>query len=135
MEATSPASPGGLETVLLAEDEAGVRALLANQLSVLGYRVISASNGEEALSMARSFPGSIQLLVSDLVMPKLGGRELTSELRKVYPELRVILISGYAGHHPDGPETSLPGDCLLGKPFSMRELAQTVRRVLDSTPR
>jgi len=125
------ASARGLETVLLAEDEKSLRELVTAYLRQLGYCVLTASNGEGALQLARSHHGTIDLLLSDFVMPKMGGRDLASELRKTNPGLRVVFVSGYAGHGTER-ELSLPNTRFLSKPFSMQDLARTVRGALDS---
>lgn len=127
------APPRGLETVLLAEDEEGVRNLVAGHLASLGYQVLSASDGEAALHLARSHSGVIDLLISDFVMPKMGGRELALELRKADPRIRVIFVSGYAGHTSGEQEKEFSGTSFLGKPFSMQELARIIRDALDNT--
>jgi PAS domain S-box-containing protein len=127
------APPRGLETVLLAEDEEGVRNLVAGHLASLGYQVLSASDGEAALHLARSHSGAIDLLISDFVMPKMGGRELALELRKADPQIRVIFVSGYAGHTSGEQEKEFSGTSFLGKPFSMQELARTIRDALDNS--
>jgi PAS domain S-box-containing protein len=125
------AAPGGTETILLAEDETGVRELIRTYLEGLGYRVLTASNGAEGLSVARSFPDAIDLLVSDFVMPKLGGRELARELKQLRPQLKIVFISGYAGHAATSEDLDVAGVRFLPKPLSMRLLAKTVRGVLD----
>jgi len=133
-EAGSAAAPRGCETILLAEDEEGVRTLVAAYLRSLGYRVLPAPDGAAALEMARSHPGTLDLLLSDLVMPKVGGRELAVELRRTAARLKVLFVSGYAGHSAAENDPDLPGACFLGKPFTMQRLAQMVREVLDGIP-
>jgi PAS domain S-box-containing protein len=137
-ESASPpaqTAPRGLETVLIAEDEDGVRALVAGHLSSLGYQVLSAANGEAALDLARSHSGAIDLLISDFVMPKMGGRELALELRRSTPEIRIIFVSGYAGPAAVEQESDFSDTSFLGKPFSMQQLATTIRDVLDGESR
>jgi two-component system, cell cycle sensor histidine kinase and response regulator CckA len=126
--------PHGTETVLLAEDEPAVRALAARILKACGYTVMVAENGEEALRLARAHaPEPIHLLLTDVVMPKLGGPGLAAQLRTLYPALRVLFISGYtdlrsASHEPPALEASL-----LQKPFLPLSLATAVRAILDAT--
>jgi len=74
------------------------------------------------------------LLLSDLVMPKVGGRELAVELRRTAARLKVLFVSGHAGHSAAENDPDLPGACFLGKPFTMQRLAQMVREVLDGIP-
>jgi two-component system, cell cycle sensor histidine kinase and response regulator CckA len=124
-------SPAGHETILLAEDELGVRNMVAAHLTDLGYQVFTACDGAEALEVARVHPGEIDLLLSDLVMPRVDGRTLASELLQTDPRLRVIFVSGYAGQGAAGRDLNLPRACFLPKPFSMQLLARTVRDVLD----
>jgi PAS domain S-box-containing protein len=123
--------PRGSETILLAEDDASVRKLVADTLESLGYRVLSAPDGQVAVSMARSYPGEIHVLLSDFVMPMVGGRELATELKSMTPDLKVVFMSGYAGHTVTEKDLELAGVSFLQKPFSMDLLASTVRTVLD----
>ncbi len=134
-EPARTACPTGRETILLAEDERWVRNLLAAHLKDLGYQVLMASDGSEALEVARGHPGGIDLLLSDLVMPRVDGRELARELRKTDPRLHVIFVSGYAGEGLAGKDFNLPGAAFLPKPFSMQLLARTIREVLDGVTR
>jgi two-component system cell cycle sensor histidine kinase/response regulator CckA len=124
-------SKGGAETVLLAEDEPAVRKLAERVLSDAGYDVLIASNGEEALKVAGKHSGTIDLLVTDMVMPEMGGRPLSLELLSRRPTLRTLYLSGYtdAGIHQKGmlPE----GEPFLQKPFTGAALLQRVRDVLD----
>jgi len=129
---TAPlAFPTGHETILVAEDERWVRKMIAAHLTDLGYRVLTASDGEEAVEIARAHPGSIDLLLSDLVMPHKDGRELARELRRIDPRLKVIFVSGYAGHLAAAGDLDLPDACFLPKPFSMQSLSHMVRAILD----
>ena len=129
--AAPAATPGGSETILVGEDEQSVRKLIGSQLEILGYRVLTAFDGVNAIQVAREHTGTIDLLLTDLVMPKLGGRELAGELRKTLPRLKTIFISGYAGHDTSGKDLELPSTYFLQKPFSIQHLAKMVREVLD----
>ena len=123
--------PGGSETVLLAEDERDVRSLVKLGLEAKGYRVLEARNGEEALRVAAQHDGPIHMLITDLVMPEMGGRELVERLARLRKETKILFISAYvddAIRHLQGPSL---GATLLQKPFTADELASTVRRVLD----
>ncbi len=126
-----PSSRGtsGTETVLLAEDEDAVRALMRRTLEERGYRVIEAVNGEDALRQSREYEGKIDLLLTDVVMPKLSGFKLAGLLRQSRPDTRTLYVSGYAysGRH-EGEMIS--AETFLAKPFSPDMLALKVRRVL-----
>ena len=131
-EAAATRQLSGAETVLVAEDEEAVRALVCRVLRKQGYTVLSATDGEDALRVATESEHEPDLLVSDIVMPKLGGPELARQLLARLPALRVILMSGYTDdaivlHGDLDPEIAF-----LGKPFAPDELAQKVREVLDA---
>jgi DNA-binding NtrC family response regulator len=85
------------------------------------------------IAVAHTYPERIHLLLSDLVMPKLGGPELAGELTRLMPQLKVIFLSGYAGHALTAEDLDLPGARFLAKPLSMELLAKTVRSVLDES--
>jgi PAS domain S-box-containing protein len=123
--------PRGSETILLAEDDVAIRQLVSDFLGRLGYRVVSAQDGVEAEKAAISRAGEIQLLVTDLVMPTAGGRELAAKLRGADPRLKVVFISGYAGNSVPDSDLLSPEGYFLQKPFSMDALAKTVRAALD----
>jgi two-component system cell cycle sensor histidine kinase/response regulator CckA len=131
--AAPAAVPGGGETILLAEDEPAVRALAGRVLRERGYTVIEASNGDEALHVAEVRNRSaIDLLLTDMVMPQMGGAALAEHLKELYPGLRVLFISGYTDsaliqHGRMGSVMEL-----LHKPFSPGDLARKVRELLDS---
>lgn len=122
--------PGGTETILVVEDEQVVRELLRRILEKRGYRVVEGRNGVEALAVWEEHAGEIKMLISDLVMPEMGGRDLVDRLRASNPELPILLVSGYPY---DPSERSLPGDApaFLRKPFLPRVLLREVRRLLD----
>jgi PAS domain S-box-containing protein len=126
-----PAGAGG-ETVLLVEDESGVRSLARRALQRFGYKVLEAGNGEEALMVARQYPESIDLLLTDVVMPEMGGRALALVLKRERPTTRVLYTSGYpdtAGLQEEVQESAV---AYLPKPYTPEELAQKVRDVLDA---
>ncbi len=128
-----PAAPrGGTETVLLVEDDPKVREVALRALRERGYRVLEAANGGEALRTAESLSEPVALLLTDVVMPHMGGRELVERLRAVWPRIRVLYTSGYAEysavHHPG----LRPGIALLPKPFDPTSLLSKVREVLDA---
>jgi PAS domain S-box-containing protein len=122
---------GGNETILLVEDEQCVRDVIAGALTKKGYRVLEACDGVFALELASAHAGKIDLVISDLCMPKLGGQALTAELRRAYPTLKVMFTTGYPGDSVvKTPGTDL-GAPILQKPFSMHYLAAAVRHFLD----
>jgi PAS domain S-box-containing protein len=126
-----PARAGG-ETVLLAEDETGVRSLARRALQRFGYTVLEAGNGEEALRVAREYGDPIDLLLTDVVMPEMGGRELAQILTRERPTTRVLYTSGYpdtAGLQEEVRESVV---AYLPKPYTPEELAKKVREVLDA---
>jgi len=126
-----PAHLRGTETILLVEDEPGVRALAADILRRKGYEVLEAENGRHALLICESCPGMIHLTVSDVVMPEMGGRELAERLSLLQPAMQVLYMSGYAEHGAaalPGPEPSLN---FLQKPFTPDALCRKVREILD----
>jgi CheY-like chemotaxis protein len=123
--------PRGSETILFAEDDAAIRKLVTHSLEGLGYRVLSAPDGMAALATASAWPGAIHLLVSDFVMPSLGGRDLATRLRSADPALKVVFISGYAGHSVTEKELQMGDVCFVQKPFSLDLLARTIRGALD----
>lgn len=121
--------PGGEETVLLVEDEEEVRRLVRDILGSLGYEVLAARDGAEALELIQRFPGPIHLLLTDLVMPGMTGREVADELRAARPGSKVLFMSGYA-------EEAVGPDELLQKPFAPDLLARKVAAALrPSAPR
>jgi CheY-like chemotaxis protein len=126
--------PRGTETILLVEDEPTVRALAVQILRQQGYRVLEAATGEEALRIANHGGPEmeIHLLVTDVVMPGLGGRELVDRLEVDRPGMKVLFLSGYAGEAIAHHGILEAGLTLLQKPFSPAELARKIRELLDS---
>jgi CheY-like chemotaxis protein len=123
--------PGGSETILIAEDDAMVRDAAVKILRHLGYTVLDAASGEDAMRRAASYPGPIQLLLTDLVMPGMDGRELAAKLVTVHPEARVLYTSGHTDKiliHDEAPDAA---DSFLGKPYAPESLARKVRAILD----
>ncbi len=130
----TPGMPTGTETVLLVEDEPAVREYLRSLLRRLGYLVVVAGDGVRALEVTSQWKGTFDLLLSDVVMPRMNGVELARRLTAEHPELRVLLISG----HAEKPETLMDQQLsgapveFLQKPFSSVTLASRVRRLLDA---
>jgi len=122
----------GTETVLVAEDEPAVRKLVCEVLEERGYRVLPAGDGQEALRVADGDSGRIDLLVTDLVMPHMNGRELALKLGEGRDDLKVLYISGYIGQSSIRVAELGPGASFLSKPFSPQSLARKVRLLLDA---
>jgi two-component system, cell cycle sensor histidine kinase and response regulator CckA len=127
-----PELPRGTETVLLAEDQDSIRDLIRESLTSQGYKVLVAKDGLEALQIAERYKDAIDLLITDVVMPKIGGHELAKRLLPVRPETRTLFISGYLEHR--NGEDSGPGlsSVCLQKPFSMHTLVHKVREALEA---
>jgi signal transduction histidine kinase/ActR/RegA family two-component response regulator len=125
---------GGSETILLAEDEAAVRAMAREALESSGYTVVEARNGVEALAAVTAHPGPIHLLVTDLVMPQMGGGELAVRLREERPGIHVLFMSGYTDDAVVRQGILEEHSAFLQKPFSLVALSQKVREVLDQSP-
>jgi PAS domain S-box-containing protein len=121
----------GTETVLLAEDEEPVRRLSQRALELEGYTVMVAPDARDALLQLDRHAGPIHLLVTDVVMPGMSGRELASEMLRRRPDIRVLFISGYPGESILQRGFVKPGDAFLQKPFTPVELVRRVREVLD----
>jgi signal transduction histidine kinase/DNA-binding response OmpR family regulator len=124
-------APRGDETILVVEDEDAVRRLVVNVLSGLGYRVLQASEGMEALEAARGHAGGIDLLLTDVVMARMGGRELASRIRLLKPSIRVAYMSGYTEDAIVRHGVLDAEAHFLQKPFSPGALARRIREVLD----
>jgi signal transduction histidine kinase/CheY-like chemotaxis protein len=131
-ESTETATAIGSETLLVVEDEPVVRSLAVRALVDQGYRVLQASDGPSALGISRGFNGDIHLLVTDVVMPGMNGKELADLLAAERPGLRVLYVSGYTDHAVVRHGVLEEGIAFLSKPFDLRELGRTVREVLDS---
>ncbi len=125
-DAGDPGGEGPRETILLVEDEPAVRQLFGQALTRAGYRVYEARNGTEALRVFDEHGDVIDLLLTDLRMPYMGGAELAQQLRQRRKTLKLICVSGY----PGGADLEIGSD-FLAKPFSRDELLKKVREVLD----
>jgi signal transduction histidine kinase/DNA-binding response OmpR family regulator len=121
----------GSETILLAEDNDQVRELLTNVLTGAGYRVIVAADGEQAVLKFREHADSIELLLFDMIMPKMNGKEASDVIRKLKAGVKTIFASGYAPDLMQHKVSLDDGSFLLTKPVSPHDLMKTVRRVLD----
>jgi CheY-like chemotaxis protein len=125
------ANPGGTETVLLAEDEAAVRAVARHSLERHGYTVLEAPSGEAALDLAQRHSGRIHVLLTDVVMPGMSGRALALRLTSLRPGIRTIYMSGYTDDAITRHGVLEAGVTYVQKPFSPDALVRKVREVLD----
>jgi DNA-binding response OmpR family regulator len=119
--------------VLVVEDEDGIRELLTRMLSDAGYLVLEARHGKDALTAAAHHDGRIDLLVTDVVMPAMGGGDLSRALRERRPDVPVLYISGYADSEMLSRGVNRAEEPVLTKPFTGEELLRNVRSLLDRT--
>ena len=126
-----PASGGGDETILVVEDETDVRRIIVEVLEGMGYRVLSAVDGVEALELLGRGEGRVDLVVSDVVMPRMGGEELHREARRIYPDLLFLFSSGYGDALVDAGLAGEERAGFIAKPYTIGELAAKVREMLD----
>ncbi|HYL93981.1 MAG TPA: response regulator [Alphaproteobacteria bacterium] len=124
----------GTETILLVDDEDDLRESHAEYLEGLGYKVLRASNGKDAAALADGYQGTISLLISDIVMPKLNGAGLVDHLRRTRPNIAVLVISGFADDAIIRHGIFLDTTCFLQKPFTFQVLGEKVRGLLDQVP-
>jgi two-component system cell cycle sensor histidine kinase/response regulator CckA len=128
-----PASLHGNETILVAEDEAGVLELIRKILVEQGHTVLVARNGREALELARRYEGAIHLVLSDVVMPEMGGSEFVRALVELRPSIKVVYVSGYT--NDEALHRGIAQDAsFVAKPFAPDDLVRKVREVLDAQP-
>jgi PAS domain S-box-containing protein len=127
----SDASPRGTETVLLVEDEVSILSMIANILEKQGYTVMSTESSVEAVELAASFNGRIDLLLTDVIMPKLNGKDLSAIIRKDRPDLRVIFMSGYTADVIHKSDIERIDGRFIQKPFSNEDLLKTIREILE----
>jgi hypothetical protein len=127
--------PPQRETVIVVEDEQALRDVTNRILTRNGYEVITAANGPEALELARAYPGMIHLLVTDVVMPQMLGKEVAEKMREIKPEIEVLFMSGYARPVLASQGRLDPYVALVEKPFSEAELLAKAGEVLNSTSR
>jgi len=122
----------GSETILFAEDDDRIREIIGRKFQQNGYPVISAANGREALEKARSHVGNIDLLFTDVVMPVMGGKELSDVMLDLYPEIKIIFVSGYLDDciHKD----ILNKGIFINKPYSFKKIAALIRQLFDKQP-
>jgi two-component system cell cycle sensor histidine kinase/response regulator CckA len=125
-------SPQGSETILLVEDEDGVRSFVCRVLEESGYTVLEASKPSEALATCQQYEGPIHLLLTDVVMPQMSGRELAEELSSLRPKTKILYMSGYTDEAIFRHGVLDPGMPFLQKPFTTEVIVRKVRQVLDA---
>lgn len=125
--------PRGTETVLVVEDEPSVREVMARVLEMLGYCVLEANDGLDATERMRACDGSVALVISDVIMPRMTGRELSEYIAEEWPNTRMLLTSGYTQEHLGKYVKLSVNAAFLSKPFTPDSLARKVREVLDSS--
>jgi PAS domain S-box-containing protein len=128
------ATEAGTETILLVEDEANLRYLARQFLEKQGYRVIEAADGAAAMQIAVAHEGVIHLLLTDVIMPGMNGRELAQRISEIRPHVKILYMSGYTENVIGRDGTLDAGVRLLQKPFTLRDLKSKVREVLNSIP-
>lgn len=121
---------GGSETILVVEDEASLREVIQQYLSAKGYHVLAAENGAAAKKLCEVWPGHVDLLLTDFIMPGMRGSEVASEVLRMHPEARVILMSGYADRDTQTDEGQMKYT-FLQKPLTLCVLAEQIRMSLD----
>jgi len=121
---------GGSETILLVEDDMDVRLTARVILSSLGYEVIDACDGKEALKVAKEYNGKIHVVFADVVMPNMSGRELVEKLKDIHPEIKVLYTSGYSGDYAGDIDISNKDISFIKKPYTRAELARKIRELL-----
>lgn len=123
---------GGSETILVAEDEAAYRELVQEVLVAKGYNVLLAEDGMQALMMVRGHPGKIDVLLTDSVMPSARGAVLAAEMKKLFPGIKIILMSGYTDRALTTDAASVSANLFLQKPFTTATLLRSIREVIDN---
>jgi PAS domain S-box-containing protein len=123
--------PTGKETILLVEDDSTIRNVLSRIIGKLGYKLLIAFNGEEALKVVERDGGPVDLVITDVIMPKMGGGDLARKMRVRCPGVKIIYLSGYTNDSIGQKDLALPGTRFLQKPVSFPRLAKEIREVLD----
>jgi PAS domain S-box-containing protein len=120
------------ETILVVEDEDEIRDMVREYLERKGYNVVAANNGSEALQVAQRYKGSIHLLLTDVVMPQVGGHELAQQIKGMRPRIKILFTSGYPEHALMTDKVADPSAVILQKPYPLNSLADQIRRMLDT---
>ena len=128
-------APSGTETVLLVEDEEAVRRLISRSLRSWGYAVVEARDGAEALRVCQAQTGPIDLLLTDIVMPGMRGGQVARQVKALFPDVRVVQMTGYTDRSDDASATTAGEPKVLHKPFDLADLRTLIRETLDRPPR
>ena len=123
----------GTETILLVEDEGVVREMVQKFLERYGYRVLKASNPKEAIRISSEYTGPIQLLLTDVIMPGMSGKDMAKRVKSERPQIKVVYMSGYTNNTMSLHGVLDKGLEFIEKPFSLTQLARQIRRVLHKT--
>lgn len=126
-------APGGTEILLLVEDDDSIRELIRDVLEMEGYKVLAAASGQEALNLCKEMAEPVELLITDVVMPGMSGRDLSETLGEMYPDIKILYMSGYTDDAVVRHGVLEEGKAFLQKPFSPDALARKVRGVLDGS--
>jgi two-component system cell cycle sensor histidine kinase/response regulator CckA len=121
------------ETILLVEDEETVRESIAEYLKQNGYSVLKANGGPQALSVGKQFEGKIHLMLTDVIMPQMSGRELAEKIAPIHPEAKVVFMSGYSNNLLSTRQVLDPRHVLLQKPIKLALLGKRLREILGRT--
>ena len=132
MRTAPETAPRGSETILLVEDEDMVRRLVRETLEREGYRLLDASGPGEAQKICHNYKGAIHLMITDVIMPKLNGRELAERVAVIRPDMRVLFMSGYTDNAVVASGILKEDRWFLQKPFTPAALARKVRQVLEA---
>jgi CheY-like chemotaxis protein len=127
------ASTGGTETILLVEDDEPLRNLTIKMLNQLGYNVLTAPDGNAALQISKNYSGKIDLLLTDVVMPHMSGKQLADAVYAIHPKISIVFISGFTDSAIMRHGVLQPGGALLPKPFTREVLARKLREVLSAS--
>ena len=122
----------GIEAILLVEDEDMVSDLTRRILERSGYTVLTAANGKEALNLYEKERDKVSLVILDLIMPEMGGKECLEELHRIDPSLKILVTSGYPVNGPTKETIESAARGFVGKPYGMKDMLRAVRDVLDS---
>jgi CheY-like chemotaxis protein len=125
--------PGGHETILLVEDDPAILEMTRMMLEHRGYRVLSAATPLDAVDLAKGYPAPLDLLITDVVMPEMNGRVLAEKITELCPDIRRLFMSGYTADVIASQGVLDNGVAFIQKPFSMKDLAEKVREVLDKS--
>ncbi len=132
IESDAETPTGGVETILLVDDQESIRVLAGEFLTLAGYKVLTASNGREALEIFKEKRADISLVILDLIMPEMGGRQCLDELLKIDPDARVVLASGFSFNGQMSKDIEQRTRGFVEKPYEMQQLLRVVREVLDA---